>query len=67
MIYINYLVNKSTGLNDTSSEEAKKIEQANKQLKKINNGTSETQTLQAEKRQKAYPRLRSGSHSERMP
>ena len=32
---INYLVNKSTGLNDTSSEEAKKIEQANKQLNEL--------------------------------
>ena len=32
---INYLVNKSTGLNDTSSEEAKKIEQTNKQLNEL--------------------------------
>ena len=32
---INYLVNKSTGLNETSSEEAKKIEQANKQLNEL--------------------------------
>ena len=32
---INYLVNKSTGMNDTSSEEAKKIEQTNKQLNEL--------------------------------
>ena len=32
---INYLVNKSTGLGDTSSEEAKKIEQTNKQLNEL--------------------------------
>ena len=32
---INYLVNKSSGFNDTSSEEAKKIEQTNKQLNEL--------------------------------
>ena len=32
---INYLVSKSTGLNNTSSEEAKKIEQTNKQLNEL--------------------------------
>ena len=32
---INYLVNKSSGFNDTSSEEAKKIEKTNKQLNEL--------------------------------
>ena len=32
---INYLVSKSTGVNNTSSEEAKKIEQTNKQLNEL--------------------------------
>ena len=32
---INYLVNKSTGIGDTTSEEAKKIEQTNKQLNEL--------------------------------
>ena len=32
---INYLVSKSSGLNNTSSEEAKKIEQTNKQLNEL--------------------------------
>ena len=32
---INYLVNKSTGIGNTSSEEAKKIEQTNKQLNEL--------------------------------
>ena len=32
---INYLVNKSTGIGDTNSEEAKKIEQTNKQLNEL--------------------------------